>query len=67
MTRPNGSDMLLKPTKKVFTAPKFGKMSMISSHARTNDLISYIRTVETASDWLIGNLGAVVCKMRLFC
>ena len=69
MARPNESDMPPKRTKKVrldvyITAPKFGQVIMISKPYQVSDLISQdITTVDTASDWLIANLGTVMIQI----
>jgi len=69
VARPNESDMPPKRTKKVrlgvyITAPKFGQVIMISKPYQVSDLISQdITTVDTASDWLIANLGTVMIQI----
>ena len=45
----------------VFTIPTFGQISMISKPYQVSDLISpNIGKLDTASDWLIGNLDRVM-------
>ena len=49
---------------RVFTVPKFGQVCMISYPYQVSDLISQDnRTLDTASDWLIANLGTVIKKI----
>jgi len=46
----------------VFTGLKFGQVTKISKPYQVRDFTSQdIRTVDTASDWLIVNLGTVNC------
>ena len=43
------------------TIRKFGRVTMISKPYQVSDVISQdIRTVDTASDWLIANMGTVI-------
>ena len=52
---------VLKGCHYVFTIPTFGQISMISKPYQVSDLISpNIGKLDTASDWLIGNLDRVM-------
>ena len=49
-----------------FTAPTFGQLTMKFQPYQVSDLISLnIRTVNTAPDWLIANLGRINVHVRL--
>jgi len=47
--------------------PKFGEINKISWPYQVSDLMSQdIRTVDTASDWLVGNLGLVELDEEIY-